>query len=134
MQYMLDTDTCIYLIKRKPPGVLARFQRHKPGDAVISAITLAELEFGVEKSGAPQRNRSALDALTELIPSMDFDSAAAAAYGRVRHHLEKAGRSIGSFDTLIAAHALSLSLILVTNNERHFARVSELNVENWAKA
>lgn len=134
MRYMLDTDTCIYLIKRKPPEVLAHFQLHKPGDVVLSAITLAELENGVEKCIARQRNRSALDALTELIPCVEFDSAAAAAYGEIRHDLERTGQPIGSLDTLIAAHAASLSLTLVTNNERHFTRVPGLTLENWARA
>ncbi|CAN5192764.1 type II toxin-antitoxin system VapC family toxin [soil metagenome] len=132
MRYMLDTDTCIYLIKQKPPEVLAHVQLHKPGDVVLSAITLAELEFGVEKSSARQRNRSALDALTELIPSVEFDSAAAAAYGAVRHRLERHGLPIGSLETLIAAHAVGLSLTLVTNNERHFGRIPGLGLENWA--
>lgn len=132
MQYMLDTDICIYIIRRKPAPVLETLQTLKPGDAVMSAMTLAEMQFGVARSAVPEANQRALDHFQEFVPAAEFDADAAAEYGPLRLALQQAGEPIGSFDTLIAAHARSLGLTLVTNNQKHFRRVDGLNIENWA--
>ena len=131
MRFMLDTDTCIALIKRKPAPALRRLTSLAPGEAAISAITLAELRFGVEKSAARDRNDRALDAFVLPLEVADFDEAAAAAYGAVRSALEKAGTPIGPLDTQIGAHALSLGAALVTHNVREFRRVPGLTVVDW---
>lgn len=131
MKVMLDTNICIYVIKQRPESVLQRFRFFPVGDIGISAITLAELEYGVAKSAQPKKNR---EALAEFISPLDvaaFDRQATETYGRVRTTLEKQGRPIGAMDLLIAAHALSLGVRLVTNNEREFKRVPGLRVENW---
>ena len=131
MRFMLATDTCIALIKRKPAPVIRRLTSLAPGEAGISAITLAELRFGVEKSAARDRNDRALDAFVLPLEVADFDEAAAAAYGAVRSALEKAGTPIGPLDTQIGAHALSLGAALVTHNVREFRRIPGLTVVDW---
>ena len=132
MQYLLDTNICIYIIKRRPPEVLQRFLAHDPGDIGISAITVAELSYGVRKSQRPEQNQAALEQFLLPLEIVDFDHAAAHQYGQIRAHLERQGLPIGSLDFLIAAQALSLGVVLVTNNEKEFVRVPELQVENWA--
>jgi tRNA(fMet)-specific endonuclease VapC len=132
MTYMLDTNMCIYLIRRRPPQVLEHFQRRTIGDIGISTVTLAELHYGAAKSQFPGRNQQALEAFILPLEVVPFDAAAAAAYGPVRAALERQGTPIGAMDMMIAAHALSLRLTLVTNNTREFARVQGLSVENWA--
>lgn len=131
MRFMLDTDTCIALIKRKPAPVLRRLTALAPGEAGISAVTLAELRYGVEKSAARDRNDRALDAFVLPLEVAAFDEAAAAAYGAVRSALEKAGTPVGPLDTQIGAHALSLGAALVTHNVREFRRVPGLTVVDW---
>jgi tRNA(fMet)-specific endonuclease VapC len=127
--YMLDTNMCIYLMKNQPEEVSARFAQCYVGDVVMSAITWAELEFGVSVCTHPERERKNLDALIELIEVKPFDVSAARAYGPIR----KATREKKSdhLDKLIAAHAIALSATLVTNNERDFAAYPSLTVENW---
>jgi tRNA(fMet)-specific endonuclease VapC len=132
MIYMLDTNMCIYLIRRRSPQVLEHFQRLTIGDIGISTVTLAELHYGAVKSQFPERNQQALEVFILPLEVVPFDAAAAAAYGPVRAALERQGTPIGAMDMLIAAHALSLRLTLVTNNTREFARVQGLSVENWA--
>jgi tRNA(fMet)-specific endonuclease VapC len=134
MTVMLDTDICIYTIKRKPISVLKRLEMLQPGSVVMSAITFAELINGAKKSRHVEENVRRLNALSELIEVLPFDKNAAMAYGDVRSDLENRGLVIGGNDLLIAAHALSLNLTLVTNNEREFGRVSGLRIENWAAA
>jgi len=129
--FMLDTDICIYIIKRKPGSVLKYFQRLQPGEISISAITFAELMNGAKKSHRVEDNIAILIELAELLEIKPFDQKAAIAYGDVRSSLEKKGNIIGSYDLLIAAHALSLDCILVTNNEKEFSRVDGLKIENW---
>jgi len=131
MIYLLDTNICIYLIKRRPAQVLERFRRCAVGDIGLSTVTLAELQYGVAKSLFPAQNQQALDAFTLPLEVVAFDAAAAVAYGPVRAALERQGTPIGALDLLIAAHALSLGVTLVTNNPREFSRVSGLRVENW---
>lgn len=129
-RYMLDTNICIYLMKHQPPEVAERFAQCYVGDVVISAITLAELEYGVACSGAQRgRNRKALDAFLQDVPAAPFDGAAAAVYGPTR--LASPGRQRDALDKLIASHALALGVTLVTNNLADFAAYSELRVENW---
>ncbi len=131
MKYMLDTNICIYIIK-KNQGVLKRLMQLKPEDICISSVTFAELTYGVEKSSERKRNALALAMFLSGIEVVSFDSAAAGAYGAVRAQLEKGGTPIGPLDTMIAAHGLSLGLTVVTNNMREFERVQGLKVENWA--
>jgi tRNA(fMet)-specific endonuclease VapC len=133
MTVMLDTDICIYTIKRKPPSVLHHLERCQPGTVVISVITFAELINGAKKSHYVEDNVRRLNALSELIEVLPFDKNAAVIYGDVRSDLEKRGLVIGSNDLFIAAHALSLDLTLITNNQREFSRVNGLKIENWVE-
>jgi tRNA(fMet)-specific endonuclease VapC len=128
MRYLLDTNICIYVIKRRPPQVLARFQHCIVGDIGLSTVTLAELQYGVAKSAFPARNQEALDAFTLPLEVVPFD-AAALAYGAIRAALKRQRRPIGAMDLLIAAHARSLGVTLVTNNPREFGRVEGLQIE-----
>ena len=132
MNLMLDTNVCIYLIKEHPPSVVERFASHAVGDIGISVITLAELEYGVSKSSRPAKNREALDQFISPLEVSSFDRQATVAYGKLRATLEKKGQSIGSMDLLIAAHALSLGVRLITHNIREFGGVPGLRVEDWA--
>ena len=129
---MLDTDICIYIIKRKPLRVLERLKSIQPDQLSMSAITFAELMNGAKKSQRVEANVSRLNALGEILEICSFDQQAAVAYGDVRSSLEKRGEVIGPHDLLIAAHALSLDRTLITNNEREFKRVEGLKVDNWA--
>lgn len=131
MIYLLDTDICIYIINVRPAHVLARFKRKRLGEIGVSSVTAAELAYGVAKSGS-QKNHRALEMFLAPLEVLPFDEAAIWHYGRLRAGLEKTGQSIGALDILIAAHALRLDAILVSNNLREFARVPELRLENWA--
>ena len=133
MKYMLDTNICIYTIKHKPPEVIKAFLCHEPDDMCISSITYGELMHGVEKSQAVERNRAAITLFLSAISILPFDSDAAEEYGAVRADLERKGTPIGPMGMLIAGHARSRGLILVTNNTREFFRVNELEVEDWTK-
>lgn len=133
MQYLLDTNICIYLIKQKPPKVLAHFQTLSLSDIGISSITVAELEYGVCKSQQQEKNRSALMQFLIPLEIVEFDHTAATIYGSVRSALESRGLVISSMDMLIAAHALSLGVTLVSNNVREFSRIANLSLENWAE-
>lgn len=130
--YLLDTDTLIYILKRRPPAVASRFEKLSPEDVAVSVVTLAELLFGAEKSREPAEARRAVERVAEVLRVVPFDDDAARAYGKLRSRLEKRGTPIGALDTLIAAHALSLRATLVTNNTREFSRVPGLRLENWA--
>ncbi len=131
MRFMLDTNICIYLIKHRPQRLLNRFGRTPVGDLGISTVILAELEYGAAKSSRPEQNRSALTGFITPLEVVPFSNAAARLYGRIRALLEEKGKTIGSMDLLIAAHALSLSVRIVTSNEAEFKRVPGLRVENW---
>lgn len=133
MKYMLDTNICIYAIKHKPNSVIERFLSHDPEELCISAITYAELMHGVEKSMAVERNRIAMSLFLSPITILRFDELAAEEYGRIKAELEKKGTPIGPMDTLIASHAKSRGLIIVTNNTREFNRVIGLTVEDWTQ-
>mgnify|MGYP001800797002 CR=1 FL=1 len=131
MKYLLDTNICIYIIKRKPPEVINRFRSFEVGDIGVSTITVAELTHGTQKSQQPEKNQAALDQFLLPLEIVDFNMAAAQTYGTIRAQLEKKGTPIGPLDFLIAAQALSLGISLVTNNAREFLRVPGLTVENW---
>jgi tRNA(fMet)-specific endonuclease VapC len=131
MKVMLDTNICIYLIKQQPPTVIERFLTHPVGAIGVSSITVAELAFGVNKSRHMAKNRLALEQFLAPLNVASFDHDAALSYGRLRARLETSGSPIGSMDLLIAAHALSLGVRLVTNNLREFRRVPGLRLENW---
>ena len=133
MKYMLDTNICIYAIKHKPDTVIRKFLSHGPEELCISAITYAELRHGVEKSMAVERNRIAMSLFLSPITILQFDEQAAEEYGRIKAELEKKGTPIGPMDTLIASHAKSRGLIIVTNNTREFNRVVGLTVEDWTQ-
>ena len=131
MRYMLDTDICIYVINARPPAVFEKYLAHEADGLGVSAVTAAELWFGVRKSGS-RRNLLLLDKFLAPLEIAEFGADAARAYGEVRSALEKKGTPIGPLDTQIAAHALALGVTLVSNNLREFKRVPKLRLENWA--
>jgi len=131
--YMLDTNICIYLIKNNPPHVRTHFERLKPGDILLSSIVLAELMYGISKSQQKKRNLAALEMFLMPLDVVSFDAQATEQYGDIRANLEQSGQVIGGNDLLIAAHALSLDVTLVSNNLKEFSRVSGLRLENWAE-
>jgi len=132
MQFLFDTDICIYLIKERPPAVLERFKRHSPKDCAISTITLFELQYGVEKSQHRQRSEAALAKFMLPLNLIELDVSAAREAATIRAELEKNGLPIGPYDLLIAGIARSRDMILVTNNTEEFGRVARLHLENWA--
>lgn len=127
---LLDTNICIYIINTRPPEVLARFHRYRLGEIGVCSVVAAELAYGVAKSQSA-RNRAALEMFLSPLEILPFDEKAIWAYGELRADLERQGQSIGALDTMIAAHALSLDTVLVTNNTREFERVAGLRLENW---
>ena len=130
MRIMLDTNTCIFVINNNH-AVRSRFVSEYPFGLSISAITEAELWFGIENSSAPEKNAETLRSFLTTVEILPFDTVAAAEYGRVRMKLKRAGTPIGDRDTLIASHAKALGLTLVTNNTREFKRVEGLLIEDW---
>ena len=133
MKYMLDTNTCIYTIKRKPVEVIDRFRQLQISQVSVSSITLSELEYGVIKSSKPEQNHLALAQFLAPMEILPYGDEAAQHYGKLRVYLEKQGAPIGSLDMLIAAHALSTGCILITNNVKEFDRVPNLKINNWVK-
>jgi tRNA(fMet)-specific endonuclease VapC len=131
MKYMLDTNMCIYIIKKHPANVLKKLMALDVNDICISSITVAELMYGVQKSQYQQKNQAALQEFISPFEIMSFDSEVAVHYGEIRAYLEKNGIPIGSLDMMIAAHAQCLDVILVTNNNKEFDRVPNLKIENW---
>ncbi len=132
-RYMLDTNICIYIAKRNPTEVLARFDRMSPGQIVMSVVTYGELRYGASRSAQRAKSLAALEETILDIPVEPLTAGVGLDYGEVRARLAKEGRLIGANDLWIAAHALTLGVALVTNNEREFRRISGLNVENWTK-
>lgn len=132
IHYMLDTNMIAYARNRRPACVLEHLLEHDPSEISISSITMAELEYGVFNSSKPQQNRAALLLFLSGITILPFDTSASLEYGAIRHHLKTNGIIIGGNDMLIAAHARSLGLTLVTHNTREFSRVPELVLEDWA--
>jgi len=131
MNYLLDTNVCIYVINKRSASVIRRIQTKDPEQIAISTITQAELEYWIARSKHPERNRVAL--LEFLFPFLllDFDQIATVQYGLIRASLEARGRPIGAMDMLLAAQARSRDLVLVTNNEKEFRKVEQLKIENW---
>jgi tRNA(fMet)-specific endonuclease VapC len=131
MKILLDTDICIYTINRKNPKLLERLRSYSIGEVGISAITYAELRFGVENSNRPAENIDRLERFLLPLEILPFDAAAGLCYGRLRTELKRVGLLIGNNDLLIASHALSLNVAIATNNVREFSRVPGLQVEHW---
>jgi len=127
---LLDTNICIDIINAKPPTVLERFQQYRTGEVGLCSVVAAELAFGVAKSGST-RNRQALEMFLAPLAILPFDADAVWCYADLRADLEQRGTPIGSLDTLIASHALSLRATLVTNNTREFSKVRGLRIDNW---
>ena len=130
-RYMLDTDTCSYVMKRSNDKVLKRLQRIPVSDVCISVITKSELLFGVEVSPRRQQDELALTAFLGYVEVLDFPDTASSHYAKIRADLKKRGAMIGANDLFIAAHARSLGVTLVTNNSREFGRIPLLVMENW---
>lgn len=130
---MLDTDICVHIIRSRPPEIISRLVEHDAFEIGVSAITHSELEYGICKSARPEKNRSALIQFLSPFEIAPYDDLAAATYGEIRADLERRGKTIGSMDMLIAAHARSLGCTLVTNNTREFGRVPGLSLENWVR-
>lgn len=133
MKFMLDTNICIYIIKKKPFQVIQKLQHMNLTDICISSITLSELQYGIEKSEDKIRNKMALAQFIAPLEIISYDEYAASIYGRIRSDLEKKGKPVGAFDLLIAAHALSRNAVLVTNNEKEFNKITGLIIQNWIK-
>ena len=131
LRYLLDTNICIYIRKQKPISILQRFEKIEVGEVAMSAITYAELLYGVEKSVHPKKARDALVELSTLIPPLPLTISAGEHYAKTRATLEKQGKIIGNNDLWISSHALALNVTLVTNNLKEFSRVPHLKVENW---
>jgi tRNA(fMet)-specific endonuclease VapC len=131
MKIMLDTNICIYIIRRQSAAVLKHFLAYQVGDIGISSITLSELRYGVAKSAEREKNAKALDEFIVPLEVASFDEAAARIYGDIRSILEKTGKPIGAMDMLIAAHAVSLVIPLVTNDAREFSRIPALKAIDW---
>lgn len=132
-RFLLDTNICIYLIKKRPQEVLETFRKYKPKDMAISSITVFELEYGIQKSKYPEQSRKALSKFLFPLNMAMFDEAAASESAGIRAELEKKGTPIGPFDLLIAGIARSMDMTLVTNNIKEFNRVKKLKLENWAE-
>jgi tRNA(fMet)-specific endonuclease VapC len=130
-RYLLDTNICIYLIKKHPPEVLARFQQIQLKQLHIPTITLFELYYGIEKNNSQQRNLAALENFIAPLTIVDFTLDAAKKAAKIRNNLQKSGTPIGAYDIQIAAIATSLNMTLLTNNTREFERVKGLKLENW---
>ncbi len=130
MMYLLDTNICIYVINHKPQQVFERFRQYQLGQLAVSSITASELAFGVEKSGS-ERNKQALKKFLSPLEILPYDEQAIWHYAQLRHDLQSKGQTIGSLDMLIAAHALALDVVLVTNNTKEFERIERLKLENW---
>ena len=132
IRYMLDTNMIAYAKNRRPTIVLERLLMHEPSEIAVSSITMAELEFGIQNSSRPEQNRMALMLFMAGISILPFDTNAAMEYGDIRHKLKEQGMLIGGNDLLIAAHARSLGITLVTHNTREFSSVENLRIEDWA--
>ena len=127
---MLDTNIVVYTMKNRPSRVRNAFKRHS-GQMAVSTVTLGELIYGAEKSTSPERNLSDIERLAAHLEVLPFDRSAATHFGQLRAELARTGRPIGPYDRMIAGHARSLGLVLVTNNVREFERVPGLRIDNW---
>ena len=130
LKFMLDTNICIFTIKNRPQHVREAFTRHH-GQLCISTLTLMELIYGAEKSSNPERNLAVVEGFAARLEVLNYDQQAAAHTGQLRAELARLGKQIGPYDQMIAGHARSLGLIVVTNNSREFERVPGLRIEDW---
>lgn len=133
IKYLLDTNICIYIMNRRPLGIIHKFKQFNVGDIGVSSITVSELQYGAVKSKNPKLNIQRVEDFLVPLELLPYDHNAANFYGEIRYNLEKKGQVIGPLDMLIAAHALSNDSILVTNNKKEFERVQYLKIENWIK-
>jgi tRNA(fMet)-specific endonuclease VapC len=129
--YMLDTNMCIYIIKKRPISLMEKFNSIPENNICISVVTYAELQYGVEKSSSKKMNQDIVDDFISHLTVLSWDMEAAHRYGKIRSTLEEKGTPIGNMDLLIAAHALSQKCTLVSNNLREFSRIKDLKSENW---
>lgn len=130
-KYILDTDICSYILKRKPLSVLEKFSKVGTDNVFISVITYAELMYGVEKTKTQRINKEVIHNFLNFIKILEWDIKSAIEYGEIRNSLEVSGVPIGNMDLMIASHAKSLGFVLVTNNFKHFSRIKGLVLENW---
>ncbi len=133
MKYLIDTNICIYIIKKKYSFLLEKIEKTGLEQIGISSITLAEMEYGIEKSANTEQNRMALIEFLLPFEIIDFDRIDSFIYGTIRNNLKKKGTPIGPMDMLLASQAINRNLIFVTNNEKEFSRVEKLKIENWSK-
>ena len=133
MKYLIDTNICIYIINKRPAAVIEKFKQFELGEIGISTITVSELQYGVAKSTYRKKNEVRLEEFLAPLEILTYDQTAARVYGDIRFQLEKRGRPIGPLDLLIAAHAISQNLVLITNNDKEFKRIKKLKIENWTK-
>jgi tRNA(fMet)-specific endonuclease VapC len=133
VRYLLDTNVCVDFLNRRFPSVTERIRSSPPEDLCVSSVVVAELRYGADRSQKAAENHDRLDVLTAEVQCLDFDLAAASVYGRIRAALEAQGTPVGPYDMMIAAHAVSQDLVLVTDNEREFQRVFGLRIENWRR-
>ena len=133
MKFLLDTNVWVDYLSGRYPTVVTRIQQSPPDDLCFSSVVMAELRYGAEKSQRKCTNHRLLDTLAREVRCVDFDLDGASAYGGLRTAQERRGRPLGPYDMMIAAHALSLGLVLVTDNEREFKQVESLQVENWRR-
>ena len=131
--YLLDTNICIYIIKKKPPEVLKKLKSKSLDDIFISSITVAELEYGAAKSDFPEKNKISLIEFLSIFNILPFNDKDAVEFGIIKADLSKKGKIIGPMDLLISAQAKSRKLILVTNNVKEFERIPDIRIENWVK-
>jgi tRNA(fMet)-specific endonuclease VapC len=133
MKYLIDTNICIYIMNKRPVAVIKKFKQFELGEIGISTMTVSELQYGVAKSTYREKNQQHLEEFIAPLEILTYDEMAARAYGDIRFQLEKYGQPIRPLDLLIAAHALSQDLVLITNNDMEFKRIKNLKVENWTK-
>ena len=133
MNYLIDTNICIYVMNKRPHEVIQKFKNIEIGQICISSITVSELYYGVSKSKLQKQNSNRLEEFLTPFEILPYDETASKFYGSIRSQLESQGSVIGPLDMLIAAHALSNDLVLVTNNEKEFKRIESLKIENWAR-
>ncbi len=131
LNYLLDTNICIYIAKQKPLSVLNKFKKLEVGDVAMSMVTYGELYYGASKSHQSEKALDILENLVSLIPALPIPVQAGKFYGEIRCVLERKGRAVGNNDLWIAAHALALDVTIVTNNRKEFLRIDKLKVENW---
>lgn len=132
IKYLLDTNIVIYTIKNRPEEVRQTFRKYQ-GQMAVSTVTVGELVFGAERSAQPESNQADIDGMLARLDIFSFDEKAAAHFGQIRAGLYAKGQPIGPYDMMIAGHARSQGLILVTNNMKEFERVPGLRLENWVK-